>query len=216
MTQAYNLSQLANNLNTSGQLDAQDGLVNAVPVANGGTGASDTTSARNNLDVPSKTGTGATGTWAIGISGTAATATTATTVSTTVASGATGTTQAAGDNSTKIATTAFVTSAVNAASTYGGIGSYVIAFYPLAQNAVVAANANVNGSDLYKMTDPPDSSNEFLGLAARASGSVAIVATAANVESLGLTGTWRVMTRIKNANNSAGTVYVIGMFVRIS
>lgn len=40
MTQAYNLSQLANNLNTSGQLDATDGLVNAVPVANGGTGAS--------------------------------------------------------------------------------------------------------------------------------------------------------------------------------
>lgn len=40
MTQAYNLSQLANNLNTLGQLDATDGLVNAVPVANGGTGVS--------------------------------------------------------------------------------------------------------------------------------------------------------------------------------
>lgn len=38
MTQAYNLSQLANNLNTSGQLDATDGLVGAVPPANGGTG----------------------------------------------------------------------------------------------------------------------------------------------------------------------------------
>lgn len=38
MTQAYNLSQLANNLNSSGQLDATDGLVNAVPATNGGTG----------------------------------------------------------------------------------------------------------------------------------------------------------------------------------
>jgi hypothetical protein len=38
MTQSYNLSQLANNLNSSGQLDATDGLVNAVPPANGGTG----------------------------------------------------------------------------------------------------------------------------------------------------------------------------------
>jgi hypothetical protein len=38
MTQSYNLSQLANNLNTAGQLDATDGLVNAVPAANGGTG----------------------------------------------------------------------------------------------------------------------------------------------------------------------------------
>jgi hypothetical protein len=38
MTQAFNLAQLANNLNTSGQLDATDGLSGAVPVANGGTG----------------------------------------------------------------------------------------------------------------------------------------------------------------------------------
>jgi hypothetical protein len=38
MTQAFNLSQLANNLNTSGQLDATDGLTGAVPVGNGGTG----------------------------------------------------------------------------------------------------------------------------------------------------------------------------------
>lgn len=38
MTQSYNLSQLANNLNTAGQLDATDGLVGAVPPTNGGTG----------------------------------------------------------------------------------------------------------------------------------------------------------------------------------
>lgn len=38
MTQAYNLSQLANKLNTSGQVDATTGLVNAVPAASGGTG----------------------------------------------------------------------------------------------------------------------------------------------------------------------------------
>lgn len=49
MTQAFNLSQLANNLNASGQLDATDGLVNAVPVNNGGTGASSASAARTNL-----------------------------------------------------------------------------------------------------------------------------------------------------------------------
>jgi hypothetical protein len=49
MTQAFNLSQLANNLNSSGQLDAADGLVNAVPVANGGTNASSAAAARTNL-----------------------------------------------------------------------------------------------------------------------------------------------------------------------
>lgn len=78
MTQAFNLSQLANNLNSSGQLDATDGLVNAVPVANGGTGANNQVTARSNLDVPSTTGTGASGTWGINISGNAATATNAT------------------------------------------------------------------------------------------------------------------------------------------
>jgi hypothetical protein len=86
MTQAFNLSQLANNLNSSGQLDATDGLVNAVPVANGGTGASSATAARTNLSVPSVSGSGATGTWGIDISGNADTANTAaaaTTLSTT-------------------------------------------------------------------------------------------------------------------------------------
>ena len=77
MTQAFNLSQLANNLNSSGQLDASDGLVNAVPVANGGTGASTASAARTNLDVPQTDGTGATGEWPIDISGNAATASSA-------------------------------------------------------------------------------------------------------------------------------------------
>jgi hypothetical protein len=49
MTQAYNLSQLANNLDSSGRLDATDGLVNAVPVTNGGTGASSVAAAVSNL-----------------------------------------------------------------------------------------------------------------------------------------------------------------------
>jgi hypothetical protein len=44
MTQAFNLSQLANFVNTSGQLNAATGLFNQVPVANGGTGRSSVTS----------------------------------------------------------------------------------------------------------------------------------------------------------------------------
>jgi len=43
MTQAFNLSQLANKVNTSGQLDASTGLYNQTPVANGGTGSSSLT-----------------------------------------------------------------------------------------------------------------------------------------------------------------------------
>jgi hypothetical protein len=40
MTQAYNLSQLANKVNTSGQLDVTTGLNGVTSVANGGTGQS--------------------------------------------------------------------------------------------------------------------------------------------------------------------------------
>lgn len=83
MTQAFNLSQLANNLNSSGQIDATDGLVNAVPVANGGTGASTASAARTNLGVPANDGTNAAGTWPINISGNAATASASTSFSTT-------------------------------------------------------------------------------------------------------------------------------------
>jgi len=39
MTQAFNLAQFANKVNTSGQVDASTALTNAVPVANGGTGS---------------------------------------------------------------------------------------------------------------------------------------------------------------------------------
>lgn len=51
MTQAYNLSQVANNANSSGQIDASVGLFNATPVANGGTGATTETNAKINLDI---------------------------------------------------------------------------------------------------------------------------------------------------------------------
>jgi hypothetical protein len=82
MTQAFNLSQLANNLDSTGRVDATDGLVNAVPVLNGGTGASSAGAARTNLNVPGRDGESATGTWPISISGNAATVTNGVTLDT--------------------------------------------------------------------------------------------------------------------------------------
>ena len=49
MTQAFNLSQLANKVNTSGQLNAATGLTGIVPVGNGGTGLSAVGTAGNIL-----------------------------------------------------------------------------------------------------------------------------------------------------------------------
>lgn len=234
MTQAYNLSQLANNLNSNGQIDATDGLVNAVPVINGGTGASSSSAARTNLGigslgtqsansvsitggsitgitdlaiadggtgastaadartnlgVPSTTGGGASGTWPISINGTAANG---------------GVTSVNGQTGTVTTTT------------YGGIGSYVVAMYPLDINVVLAAGTSINGSDLYRMNDPSDSSNEFLALNTRAGGTIANAASSSQVVSLGLSGTWVAMSRLKNANAGAGVRYVLGLFCRAS
>jgi len=57
MTQAFNLSQLANGVNTSGQLDASSYLYNQTPVPNGGTGLATLTTGR----IPYGAGTSAFG-----------------------------------------------------------------------------------------------------------------------------------------------------------
>jgi len=54
-------------------------LTGTMQISNGGTGAATGVDARNNLDVPSRSGVGAAGTWGISISGSAASANTATT-----------------------------------------------------------------------------------------------------------------------------------------
>lgn len=96
------------NQNTTGQAGS---VASAVTFNNGGAGdASGTTfngsAARtisyNSVGAPSTTGANASGSWGINVTGSAAS------VTTTVASGATGTTQSQGDNSTKMATTAYV------------------------------------------------------------------------------------------------------------
>jgi hypothetical protein len=51
MTQAFNLSQLANFVNSGGQLDASIGLFNSTKVNNGGTNATTATGAKINLEV---------------------------------------------------------------------------------------------------------------------------------------------------------------------
>lgn len=68
MTQAINLANFSNNLDSSGTMNP--GAINApVAVAKGGTNASNAADARTNLGVPSLTGTGASGNWAINAQG---------------------------------------------------------------------------------------------------------------------------------------------------
>lgn len=76
MTQAMNLANFANSLDSSGGVPPTQ-LNSPVPISKGGTNAATASSARTNLglaigtDVPSVTGTGASGTWNINITGNA-------------------------------------------------------------------------------------------------------------------------------------------------
>ena len=76
MTQAMNLANFSNSLDSSGGVPPSQ-LNAPVTIAKGGTNAATASAARTNLglligtDVPSPTGTGASGTWAINITGNA-------------------------------------------------------------------------------------------------------------------------------------------------
>lgn len=186
MTQAYNLSQLANNLNSAGQLDATDGLVNAVPVANGGTGASSSTAARTNLGLGSIatqnsnsvsiTGGSVTGITDLAIAdgGTgASTATDARTnlnVPSTTGGGASGTWGISITGNADTVTTITSSQVANATVglSAGAVGTYAFARHDGATNPVTFG-LTVQGSDL----KPSNGSGNYVGSA--------------------LTGTWRCM-----------------------
>ena len=68
MTQAINLANFSNSLDTSGGVPPTQ-LNAVVPISKGGTNASTASAARTSLDVPQTNGTSATGTWPINISG---------------------------------------------------------------------------------------------------------------------------------------------------
>jgi hypothetical protein len=74
MTQAMNLANFANSLDSSGGLPPTQ-LSSPVPISKGGTNAATASDARANLgleigtDIPALDGTGATGTWSINVTG---------------------------------------------------------------------------------------------------------------------------------------------------
>jgi len=109
-----------------------------LPVANGGTGGTSQATAQSALDVPSRGGSGASGTWGINISGNAATATNV------AYSGLTGAVPTWNQNTTGNAATATTATTATTASTANALNtgnSYTVA--GLAVNGAITATGNI-------------------------------------------------------------------------
>lgn len=221
MTQAYNLSQLANNLNSAGQLDASDGLVNAVPIANGGTNASSASGARSNLGL----GTMATqNSNSVSITGGTITGITDLAVAdggtgTSAISGvvfgnggaspmsaATGPQIAAAIDTTYVANATFATTAGSANSVSSavvaqalvGLDPYTIGTYAWGLASGISA-AGQTTSSFYPMNSQTNASPSF--------GNVTPTSCAAGA----VGGTWKMMSFASTSNT-----YQVGLFLRIS
>lgn len=148
MTQAFNLSQLANKVNSSGQLDVSTGLTGTVPIANGGTGTTSTTFVNAATNV--------TGTLPVTSGGTGAATLTAnnvilgngTSAVQVVAPGTNG--NLLTSNGTTWVSSANTLTATQVSNAYAGLTAGAVGTMALARSSVAAVfGATVAGSNLY-------------------------------------------------------------------
>lgn len=160
MTQAFNLSQLANKVNSTGQLDASTGLTNATPVANGGTGLS-TTPTNGKLLIGNGTGYTLANLTA-GANMTITNAAGSITLNSTSQSGANSRlftssgTFTVPDGVTSVKVTVFGGGGGGATSGFGGpntasggFGGVAVGFYTVTPLAVISATVGVGGVGVY-------------------------------------------------------------------
>jgi hypothetical protein len=167
------------------------GVTGVLPVANGGTNATTASAARTSLglvigtNVPSPTGTGASGTWAIAITGNAATATSAT---------------SATNAGTVTTLTATQTGAAIAGLSAGDVGSYAFLGYP---NATASFGATVAGSSLFPGGFWKGSSDGTNGSPSTSNGDAWMAATSPSVS-----GTWRCMGVIARSSGWSQSLWM--------
>lgn len=110
------------------------------------------------------------------------------------------------------------TAAISTATTYGAVGTYVMAFYSVGANSALTPGTTVAGSTLFRGSDLGAGSDVQVSAVGTANGSQYEVKIngSLGVTTLSLTGTWRHMTYIKNNIINGTSQYLVGLFVRIS
>lgn len=193
-------------------------VTGTVAVANGGTGSTSASGARTNLglaigsDIPSNTGTGASGTWGINITGNAATASNAGVTSVNSQTGAVVTTTL-GNVGSMLYAAANTTSLLKIGDTISGSSLY----YPTSLTSYGGGYYS-QGGQTFPRTQWP--SGDETWVTQESSGSTGYVAPAGNVSTL--SGTWRCMSifvRPRDSGEADGytTSYTyMGLFVRVS
>jgi hypothetical protein len=98
---------------------------------------------------------------------------------------------------------------------YGAIGSFTIAASNVwSRSTEYAPNTTVAGNSLYRSTGLLSGGTRISSFGANGVSSMSISST--NWVNLSLTGTWRLLTNIKQYSASVNTEYVIGLLQRIS
>jgi hypothetical protein len=189
---------------TAGTVDLASEVTGTLPIANGGTGATTNTQARTNLDVPSRSGADASGTWGINISGSAATWTTArnlsiggTSKSVNGSTDVTWTTSEIGINTSNVLS-------ATAGAAFEAVGTYCWLVFSPATASGQTEGTTYAGSSLF-----PGGFYNGGSITADSNNSNTVNATRSPNT---VNGTWRLMGR----NNAPGTLVRYSLFLRIS
>jgi hypothetical protein len=227
-TQTLTNKTISGSNNTISNVSLTTGVTGTLPIANGGTNSTTQAGARTALDVPTRTGGDASGTWGISITGNAATATSATSATTatsatsaTTATSATNATNLTGTATSNIPTSALASGTANSTTFLRGDRTWQTISTTPTTAQVLSATAGASAGDVgtyafaRRITSGNSANNSTIaGSSLRwSNGSGSTVTGYTTFPTL--PGTWRAMCYVVGSTASTSGP-AVGLWLRIS